>query len=268
MEIVFHGVRGSVPVGSPLMDRYGGSTTCLSMRLDPTSHLVLDCGTGLRGLEDHIGSDDRHFTVLLSHYHWDHLMGLPFFSPMFEPEVTFDFYGSPWETHTVEEGVAGAFEPPWFPVPLSDTAAHKNYLAVPDEPWQVGPLTLSAARLHHPQGVTAYRIDTPTGSVVFATDVERGEKDSDERLAKLARGADVLIHDAQYSPDDYDDHRGWGHSTWEDAVAAAEDAGVTQLILVSHDPQRTDVDVDRLLEEARKRFPDTDAARVGMAIDI
>jgi len=212
--------------------------------------------------------DARHFTVLLSHYHWDHLMGLPFFGPLYDDEAVFDFYGSPWEGHSVEEAVSGTFQPPWFPVRLTEAHARKSFQSVSEEPWTVGGLTITAGWLNHPQGVTAYRLDSESGSVVFATDVERGDPVSDAALSKLAAGADVLIHDAQYSPDDIDAHRGWGHSTWEDGVAAAEDAGVDQLVLVSHDPVRSDDEVDELLEKARQRFPNTVAAYAGMELEF
>lgn len=268
MRLVFHGVRGSVPVGSPETERYGGATTCLGAELDSGAYLILDCGTGMRRFEAQMNPGARRFTVLLSHYHWDHLMGLPFFSPLFDEDAVFDFYGSPWEGHSVEEGVAGTFRPPWFPLRLSDTAAAKKFQSVPEGPWAVDNVTITAARLNHPQGVTAYRLDSDAGSVVFATDVERGDPVSDAALTELASGADVLIHDAQYSLDDISSHRGWGHSTWEDGVAAAEDAGVDKLVLVSHDPVRTDDQVDELVEKAQRRFPNTVAAYAGMELEF
>ena len=127
---------------------------------------------------------------------------------------------------------------------------------------------MHAQQLEHPQGVTAYRLDAPDSSVVFATDVERGTAASDSALRQFAHGADVLIHDAQYEPDEYDLHEGWGHSTWTHAVEAAEEAEVDRLILVSHDPDRTDDQVDEMLAKARERFSATDAAYAGMEVPL
>ena len=257
-----------MPVADPSTLRYGGATTCLSVDLGDGAHLLLDCGTGMRGFEASLDESANDFTVLLSHYHWDHLMGLPFFRSLYSDSASFRFIGAPWEGHSVEEGVAGIFRPPWFPVPISETASKKEFISVPDEPFQVGPVTVTAARLNHPQGVTAFRLDHDGVGIVFATDVEHGDQGSDSALFELAAGADILIHDAQYSPDDYNAHAGWGHSTWEDAVFAAEAAGVDRLILVSHDPVRTDDEVDRLLEDCRRRFSNSDAAYAGMAVEF
>ena len=266
----FHGARGSVPVSQAAFDRYGGATICLTMELAENHYLVMDAGTGIRAFQQELSAGvPLHFSVLLTHYHWDHLLGLPFFRPLFDASNTFDFYGVEREGRSVEEGIAGVFQPPWFPLPLQQVPSTKTYLDLANgNPFTIGDLTVHSVGLNHPQGVTAYRLELGNASVVFATDVERGDPDSDEALRKLAHGADVLIHDAQYEPDEYDLHEGWGHSTWRHAVEAAEAAEVDRLILVSHDPDRTDEKVDEIQEAARKRFPNTDAAYAGMEIPL
>ncbi len=266
----FHGARGSVPVSRAEFDRYGGATICLTMELAADHFLVIDAGTGIRAFQHELPNGvPLEFSVLLSHYHWDHLLGLPFFRPLFEPDNTFHFYGVEREGRTVEEGIGGVFQPPWFPLPLQETPCRKTFIDLAqNNPVTIESVTVHASQLHHPQGVTAFRLETGDTSVVFATDVERGEPESDAALAEFAAGADILIHDAQYHPNEYDLHEGWGHSTWTHAVEAAEEAQVGRLILVSHDPDRTDDKVDEILAAARDRFPNCDAAFAGMELPL
>ena len=204
----------------------------------------------------------------MTHFHWDHLLGLPFFKPLYRPENNFEFYGSSWEQVDVEKGVSSVMSQPLFPLPLADAPSTKSFHEVVAGGWTIGPISVRAAHLHHPQGVTAYRLDHGGRSLVLATDVEAGDTDSDRSLVDLTRGADVLIHDAQYLPTEIETYKGWGHSTWEDAVGVAEAAGVDRLVIISHDPERTDEGVDLLLAAARQRFPNTDAAFPGMELDL
>ena len=266
LTFVFHGVRGSVAIDRADSARYGGATICISTELEPDHYLVLDAGTGLRDLQHHVPGDGVHFSFLVTHFHWDHLLGLPFFTPLYVPGNTFDFWATGWDGGTVEDGIKGVMEPPLFPIPLASALSTRRFHDVPDGEWQIGPVTIRTARLFHPQGVTAYRVEHAGRSLVLATDVEAGDPESDERLIELAAGADVLIHDGQYLPGEMAAHKGWGHSTWEQAAEIAERAGVERLVLISHDPERTDEGVDALLEQARERFPRTDAAHAGMEL--
>jgi len=269
LSFTFHGARGSVAIDRPDSARYGGSTICISARLADDHYLVLDAGTGLRDLQHHLPAEGAlRFSFLITHFHWDHLLGLPFFRPLYQPTSTFDFHATAAEGGTVESGIAGVMAPPLFPVPLRMAPSALSFIDVPDDPWEIGPITVRAARLHHPQGVNAYRIDIGKHSLVLATDVEAGEPESDRALIELARGADVLIHDAQYLPTEIETYKGWGHSTWEEAVEIAEAAGVERLIIISHDPERTDAGVDELEAAARERFPNTDAAYAGMQLTL
>ena len=269
LTFTFHGVRGSVAIDRADSVRYGGATICISARLGEGHYLVLDAGTGLRDLQHHLPeAGGLTFSFLVTHVHWDHLLGLPFFRPLYGPDNTFVFHAAPAEGGTVEDGIASVMEPPLFPVPLRSAASTMSFVPVPSGPWEVGPLTVRAARLQHPQGVTAYRIDHGDRSLVLATDVEVGDPSSDEALVELARDTDVLVHDGQYLPDEIDIYKGWGHSTWEQAVAVAERAGVGRLVLISHDPERSDEGVDEVLAAARRRFPNTEAAYAGMQLEL
>ncbi len=259
-----------MPVADDVHRRYGGHTTCIDIEVSELARIIIDCGTGLRAVESTLPPtppEGFDFHVLLTHYHWDHLQGLPFFRPLYDRRNRFIFYGHTWEGNGVEELVAGGFGPPWFPVSLSETASAKRYVDVDRSSIDIDGFTVTTDRLDHPQGVTAYRIQHGDRSVVVATDVELGSDNSG--LVELARDAEVLIHDAQYLPREYDAlYRGWGHSTWEQVVEAAVEAGAKRVVLVSHDPDRTDAQIEEVVRLARARFPLVDAGYEGMTLEL
>lgn len=263
------GCRGSMAVSGESYRRYGGNTTCFEVEVEPRHHLVIDCGTGLRGLQRTVAKDlDRRYTIFLTHYHWDHIQGLPVFRPLFESRAQATFHGPRSDGRGIREVLDEVFRPPWWPISIEQGSASLEFRDL-GEPVEVGPVTVSHRMLSHPQGVAAYRLDGPSRSIVIATDHEAGEPEADSRLTELAAGAGVLIHDAQYTPEEHGTIRkGWGHSTWETAVRAALDSGVKQLVLTSHDPDRSDDGVDSIRAEARARFPLTDAAYEGMTIGL
>jgi len=260
-----------MPVSGPPTDKYGGRTLCIDIDPGPGLRLIIDGGTGISALAEDldIGPEGIHFHVFLTHYHWDHLQGIMFFPPLYDEQNRFTFYGHTWEGMGVREAVEGALRPPWFPVSIPETAATKEYMDVADSPFQVGGLTIDAAPLHHPQGVTAYRITNGVHTIALATDYERGEPTSDATLRTFAAGVDVLIHDAQYTPDEYPGHYiGWGHSTRHHAVEAALETGAKRLVLVSHDPHRSDDQIDAIVASAREEFRSTEAAYEGMQLEF
>jgi phosphoribosyl 1,2-cyclic phosphodiesterase len=253
-----------MPVSGVPYAKYGGRTTAFEFAAAETT-VVLDCGTGMVALADR-ATDSWH--VLLTHFHSDHLQGLQFFEPLFRPDTSFTFYGHRPDNMSLQDAIAGAFEPPFFPVALAETASTKNFVELGDEPFSIGAIEVATARLNHPQGATGYRFSHAGASIVVATDHEAGDPVADSALVELATGADILIHDAQYTPEDYEAHRGWGHSTWRDAAAAAVAAGVGGLVLTSHDPWRSDDDIDAIVHEAGASFHGTAAAFDGMVIAI
>lgn len=210
----------------------------------------------------------RRFDVLFTHYHWDHLMGLPFFAPLYEGDSHLAFHGAPYRQRTVQEILETAIGPPWFSVALSDTPSRKDYVNLTGDGIEVGPFAVRTARLSHPQGVTAYRVEHAGGSMVLATDVECGDTGTDPELVALSRNVDVLVHDAQYTPDELPAMRGRGHSSWRQAVETARASGARRLILYHHDPARTDDEIDAVVREAAREFPDVEAAREGSSFEF
>jgi ribonuclease BN (tRNA processing enzyme) len=249
--------------------RYGGNTTCYHVEVEPGHHLVVDCGTGLRTLQHDVSKrGPQRFSVFFTHYHWDHVQGLPVFMPLFQPGNQIVFHGPAGADMTVEQALRSVIRPPWFPVTLDEAAADIGFRTM-DGSVAVGETRVTAAAGTHPQGVLAYRIDGAARSATIVTDHESGDPEVDAAVARLATDTDVLVHDAQYTPEELqDDRKGWGHSSYEGAVHAARASGAGRLVLTSHDPDRTDSGVDALRGSARGLFPHTDAAYEGMTIPL
>ncbi|HJL20499.1 MAG TPA: MBL fold metallo-hydrolase [Sandaracinaceae bacterium LLY-WYZ-13_1] len=269
LTIRFWGVRGSIASPGEGTVRTGGNTPCVEVRCGDAI-VILDAGTGLRGLgERMIRRGEREATILLSHLHWDHIQGLPFFVPAWVPGHRLTFVGAP--------GLEGALEaqmtPPCFPVRLRDMQAARAFETIASgDTRALGPLTVRTRGLNHPGGVLGYRLEHGGRSVVYATDTEHYAC-PDPHLVDLARDADVLIYDAMYTPDEYDGRAGpakvgWGHSTWAAGVAVADAASVDRLVLFHHDPQRDDDGVDAIERVAAAARPGTVAAREGDEIAL
>jgi phosphoribosyl 1,2-cyclic phosphodiesterase len=271
MRVRFWGVRGSTPTPQQENLRYGGNTPCVELRSDGGSLLIIDCGTGLRmlgkALVKEFGSQPIRAHVLLSHYHWDHIQGLPFFVPLYQRANQFHFHSFHLPQASLEEALQGQMTDPYFPVSMSAMLALRTFSEIKPGPFKLDDFTILARRLNHPQGCLAFRVENAGKAVVYATDNEPGASEFDRGLRELARGADVLVYDAQYSQEELGrDRKGWGHSSWEEGVRICEDAGVKQFILFHHDPDSDDKAIDRLQEIARARFPNSRAAFEGMEI--
>ncbi len=259
----FWGVRGSIPSPGPKTQRYGGNTPCVEVRCGDEL-LIFDLGTGVRALGDTLNALGHpvRASIFVSHYHYDHLQGLPFFNPVFVPKHSFTVYGAPRGGRTVKEILSGQMAQPYFPVTVEQTfRAQFSWRDIrPGETLEIGPATVRTAELNHPGGNLGFRVESQGRSVVYATDVEHGSH-MDAQLIEFARGADMLIIDAMYTEAEYRGRKtGWGHSTWEAAVEVANTAQVKQLVLFHHDPIRTDEDMDALVETVRKHRPETIAA--------
>ncbi len=268
--MTFWGVRGSIPAPGAQTRRYGGNTPCVEMRFGDEL-LLFDLGSGARQFgETQIAQSDGkplRATIFMSHYHYDHLQGLPFFTPIFNPSNAFVLYGPSRNGQSVKEILAGQMVPPYFPVTAEMVfRAQVDYRPFEEgQRLELGEAVVTALELNHPGGNLGYRVDYKGKSVVYATDVEHGSE-VDARLAEFAKGADLLIYDAMYTEDEYlgragPPRTGWGHSTWNAAVQAAERAGAKTLVLFHHDPAHDDAEMERILRAARKLRPEAIAAR-------
>ncbi|MDH5492415.1 MAG: MBL fold metallo-hydrolase [Myxococcales bacterium] len=277
IRVKFWGVRGSIPAPGPATAGIGGNTSCVEIRCSG-SRLVFDAGTGLRLLGREMSAEmplEAH--LFFSHVHWDHIQGFPFFAPAFVPGNTVHMYGARSYMGTVETALAGQMEFPNFPVVLSELPSSLVFHDVtPGETLEV----IEGVRVRtvagkHPGGVLAYRVEHGGSSVVYATDTEyRDEDDVDQAFLELCRGADVLIFDSMYTPDEYFgrlDGRsrvGWGHSTYEVGASIAHRAGVGEYILFHHDPDQDDDEVRDKEAKAQALFPASRVAQEGLVIEL
>jgi phosphoribosyl 1,2-cyclic phosphodiesterase len=274
MEIEFYGVRGSIATAGAENLRYGGNTSCVSVRA-AGRQLVFDAGTGIRPLGRRLNGIEQ-VDLFFSHLHWDHIQGFPFFGPAYNPKATINVRAiaqNNGENNGVGEVLASQMRPPTFPVGLEVMGGTLEFEDVPQgEIVRLGEVEVRHAAVDHPNGCFAYRVDHGGRSVVYATDLEHG-KDINPALAQLCEHADVLIYDAMYTPEEYEGEvgpprHGWGHSTFEAGARLADHAKVRQLVLFHHDPSHDDGFMDALRERARKRRPSTEVAREGMTITL
>ncbi len=274
-NVTFWGVRGSIPTPGPLTAGVGGNTSCLEVRAG-AERIILDAGTGLRLLGNAMMAEGGpvRARMLFTHVHWDHIQGFPFFSPAFVPGNRFDLYGGHKVQGTLHETLSGQMNYPNFPVSLEEMGSQMVFHHLHEgEPLSLGEVQVTSATLDHPGGVYAYRISFQGRSLVYATDNEHGPA-PDPRLVGLAAGAELLIYDAMYTPEEYEGREGrgarvgWGHSTWAEGVKVARAAGVERLVLFHHDPEHDDATVEQIERLARRELGRAVAAREGLLLQV
>ena len=306
MKLKFYGARGSIPSSRPSTRKFGGNTACIEVRTRSNDLIILDAGSGIRRLGVTIMQDSdeknlleknveflveglvqemnmerseglralegskpykKEIHLFLTHYHWDHIQGFPFFLPAFIPGYTLNVYGHLKSDHRLMDVFEGQQSKTYFPVYLDVMQAEKNFYEIAEDTIQIGDTLVTSRHINHPQGCLGYRICCGEMVVTYATDNEHPEDGSmDPAVLELAENSDIFIYDCQYTPEEYPMKKNWGHSTWEQGVRIAREAGVKKFVLFHHDPERNDEAIARMEAEAREQFPNTMAAYEGLEL--
>ena len=280
MIIKFFGVRGSIPVCNPEFQDFGGNTTCVQLKIKETNNIaVFDAGTGIRDLGKEFiasGHKQEELFIAFSHFHWDHIQGFPFFDPAFNTKQKINVLamGSGREIKCLEEIFRVQMQKEYFPVPLANMGADFNFMLL-DQSMEIfggdsagfKPIIVIANRHNHPGGAYGYRIERDGKVFVFCTDVEHGDS-IDPNVVALSEGADLLIHEAQYTTEELKDKKGWGHSSYEQAIQVAEMANVKMLAITHHDPDHDDEFLKKMEKKCQQRFKDCFLAREKMEIEL
>jgi len=273
MRVKFWGVRGSTPTPQAGNLRYGGNTSCVEVRFGDNLY-VFDCGTGFRTLGQQLECESNGKPIaahiFVSHFHWDHIQGIPFFRPLYENGQNRFVFHSSRRTRSLQRVMEEQMASPYFPVDTSEMKAQRSFYDIEEGQTQLDDqATMRTMWLNHPQGCMGFRLETKEGTLVYATDNEPGDAVFDKNVRKLAEGADVLIYDAQYLPEEYEARRrGWGHSHWREAVNIVMESGAKELVLFHHDPDHDDGLIDKVVQDARSYYPRVRAAAEGMEMKI
>jgi len=272
LGIKIRGVRGSIPTPGPEYLRFGGNTPCIEIRTSTGDRLIFDAGSGIRALGNSLtreaAGEPIHANIFLTHFHWDHIQGIPFFIPLFDAKNRISFFSGS-SGLPLQEAIEGQMTKPYFPIHLDQVAAARDFHQLADgDGFEIAGVTVRPFPLNHPQGASGYRIESNGSAIVYATDNEPGDARLDDTLLEYADGADILICDSQYTPETYGAHRGWGHGTWENAVHVAMKARVKKLLLFHHDPIHDDDMMLHIASMAKKCFPNTEAAWEGFTATL
>ena len=251
------GARGSIPVSGWQYLWYGGDTPCIEVRTKDDDIVIIDAGSGIRRLGNLLLAEGRNrYTMIFTHVHWDHVMGFPYFKPIYHRETHIDFFGSTSARDSVRNLISGIMSPPNFPVKFEDITAEIDYREVHRSPIQIGSLTITPIPLSHPNQGMGYRLEEDGKSFVFLTDNELTFRHPGgmayEDYCEFSKGADLLVHDAEYRAEEYRRTRTWGHSVYTDALRLAVDAGAMTLGLYHHNQERTDQDLEAMVEDCRR----------------
>jgi len=251
------GSRGSIPVSGKQYLRYGGNTTCLEIRTNDGHVLILDAGSGLREAGNYLTADGLNdYTLLLTHAHWDHIMGFPFFKPIYSSKTKLNIWGCPYAQTSIKKMLARIMTAPNFPVNFDKIRAKISYHESCFKPhYQLGSMIINPIALSHPNQGTGYKLEENGQTFIFLTDNElkfrhKGGADFKKYL-DFCRGADLLFHDAEYNDEEYTKTRGWGHSSYKDALELAMAAGVEKLGLFHHNQERMDTEIDEIVRDCQ-----------------
>jgi len=277
MKVTLFGVRGTSPVIGPEFREYGGETTSILVEGEGGEMVVIDAGTGLRKIGDRLlaKSAAPSLLLLMTHYHLDHVVGLPSFSPLYNGNWRISAAAPIMDNRSVDEVLERIFADPFWPLQVDTLPARLDFVTLPgdisDKPFIYGGLEIRWTLLHHPGGATAYRVDDPAtgGSFVFATDVEWEDSSAEEKKAFVTLCAepfppDLLVFDGQFTRENYDKFRGWGHSSWQTAVEVSRQVKAKRLLITHHDPSSNDEVLNEIEKQLAHTHPEANLARDGM----
>ena len=273
----FWGVRGSIPTPGPTTVHYGGNTSCVEVRMGGEI-ILLDAGTGLRALGRSLLEEFKgrplNLTMLLTHTHWDHIQGLPFFGPIYDSRCRLRILGCEGARKGLVNALTGQMESTYFPVPFNKLPSNIEIEELKNFNFNIGPVCVRAMRANHPGLCVGYRLFSPDSLIAFFPDAEPRTGGKDPEMIEFLHDVDLLILDSQYDTKEYRKHVGWGHGCVDDSVALAMQAGVKHLSLFHHDPDHDDRKLDGLVKRARQLVArqraklHVDAAREGMTIKL
>ena len=300
MKVKFWGVRGSIPVPGADTVRYGGNTSCVQVTPSDDSILIIDAGTGIRKLGKHLmrgpcGRGEGNVHLLISHTHWDHIQGMPFFAPLYQHGNHFYVYARQRDDVHLRAVFQSQTEDPYFPVPFDEVKAEVAFRElVEGARFEIGPIKVACTRLNHPWIAIAYRLDYQGASVCYVTDTapfrdvllenefipaaQLGQplapadaaklKKMQQSLVRLCEGADLVIYDTMFTPEEYRRQPHWGHSCPDDAIDICKAAGAKQLVLFHHSPERSDDELDSILSHYRHVAPKLDIAAAAEGVEL
>ena len=271
-KIKFWGVRGSIACPSPNHIAFGGNTSCVEVACGG-ERVVLDAGTGIRNLGHWLQRKDiKTATMLLSHTHWDHINGFPFFTPAFDPKFEFTIMAGHLNNGSIKDIFADQMQSPYFPVPLEAMTAKKEFADFrAGDSFNLGTngdIKVKTAPLNHPNGATGYRIEFAGKSFCYVTDTEHVIGEPDQNILALIEGADLVAYDSTYTDKEFPAKIGWGHSTWQEGIRLAKAANVKKLAIFHHDPDHEDRFMRRIETKAAAMWPSAMVAREHMRIEL
>jgi phosphoribosyl 1,2-cyclic phosphodiesterase len=274
MKVKFYGVRGSLPVCGREFEKYGGNTTCIRVHRENANRIaIIDAGTGIRNLGKEIissGISQNIINIFFSHFHWDHIQGLPFFAPAYNKDQRIGILamGRREKISNLKEIFSMQMQKEYFPIGLETMGAQFEFLTYGDREQLYGAFVTTAPQHHlYVGGSYGFRVEDEAVTLAVCTDVEHIDG-IDPNVVKLAQGADLLIHDGQYTTEEYKKFKGWGHSSYEHAAEVAIKANVKKLIITHHDPDHNDDFLDAMEYECQKLFPNSIFAREGMEVTV
>jgi len=269
LRVKFWGVRGSIPCPSPSHVIYGGNTSCVEITAND-QHLILDAGTGMRALgNDMIRRGITRSNMLLSHTHWDHISGFPFFAPLFHADFSMRIYAGHLQGYGgVQHVLSNQMASPLFPVPLSALKARLEFVDYPSgRSLDFGNSVLvRTVSLNHPDGAVGYRVEADNLSICYVTDTEHKPGCPDAAILSLIEGADLVIYDSTYTDDEFPSKIGWGHSTWQEGVRLCQAAGAKNIVIFHHDPDHDDEVMGHIEKQAKSCWQGTLVARDTMEL--